>query len=61
MFILMGQLVYRAELAGDLYDCLQKWMGWLPGGLAVCRICFDIYDAILAYFAMICHEEFSLL
>ncbi len=38
MFILMGQLVYRADLAGDLYDCLQKWMGWLPGGLAIASV-----------------------
>lgn len=38
MFILMGQLVYRADLAGDLYDCLQKWLGWLPGGLAIASV-----------------------
>ena len=29
--------------------------------LAVCRICFDIYSAILTYFTMIHHEELSLL
>ena len=33
MFILMGQLVYRSDFASDLYTCLQKWLGWLPGGL----------------------------
>ncbi len=38
MFILMGQLVYRAEFASDLYDCLQKWTGWLPGGLAIATV-----------------------
>src|SRR3546814_9169810 len=27
MFILMGQLVYHARIAEDLYDCVQKWFG----------------------------------
>ena len=32
LFILMGQLVYQSKLAVDLYDCVQKWFGRLPGG-----------------------------
>jgi len=35
LFILMGQLVYRSGIAADLYDCVYKWFGRLPGGLAV--------------------------
>lgn len=38
MFILMGQLVYHSDLASDLYDCLQKWLGRLPGGLAIATV-----------------------
>lgn len=38
MFILMGQLVYHSDLAADLYDCLQKWLGRLPGGLAIASV-----------------------
>jgi C4-dicarboxylate transporter, DctM subunit len=38
LFILMGQLVAVGNLGRDLYDCVQKWMGWLPGGLAVTTV-----------------------
>lgn len=38
LFILMGQLVYRAGIATDLYDCTHKWFGRLPGGLAVTSV-----------------------
>lgn len=35
LFVLMGQLVYATRIAEDLFDCVYKWCGWLPGGLAV--------------------------
>lgn len=35
MFILMGLLLWRAGLTESLYDAGLKWLGWLPGGLAV--------------------------
>ncbi len=35
MFVLMGQLTYHAGIAPDLYDAVHKWLGRLPGGLAV--------------------------
>ena len=34
-FIFMGQLVYHTEIAADLYDFVHKWLGRIPGGLAV--------------------------
>lgn len=34
MFILMGLFVHRAELAEDLYDAANAWVGHLRGGLA---------------------------
>lgn len=38
MFILMGQLFYRGNLGKDLYDCVYRWVGRLPGGLALASI-----------------------
>ena len=35
LFVFMGQLAYHTELARDLYDCIYKWFGRLPGGIAV--------------------------
>ncbi len=38
LFILMGQLVSRSGIGEDLYDCVHKWAGRIPGGLAVTAI-----------------------
>lgn len=38
LFILMGQLIYRAKIATDLYECTYRWFGQLPGGLAVTAV-----------------------
>ena len=35
LFVLMGQLFYHGGLARDLYQGLRKWVGWVPGGLAI--------------------------
>jgi C4-dicarboxylate transporter, DctM subunit len=35
MFILMGLLLWKAGLTESLYAAGNKWLGWLPGGLAV--------------------------
>jgi tripartite ATP-independent transporter DctM subunit len=35
LFVLMGQLVFQTRIAADLYDFVHKWVGRLPGGLAV--------------------------
>ena len=37
-YLLMGQLVFRTGLATDLYDCIYKWLGRLPGGLAIASV-----------------------
>ncbi len=39
LFILMGQVFYLTGTGRRLYDGLSRWMGWLPGGLAVSTIC----------------------
>ena len=38
MFILMGQLVFHLRIAEDLYSCVQKWLGRLPGGMAITAV-----------------------
>ncbi len=38
LFIMMGQLVYHAGIASDLYDCVQKWFGRVYGGLAITSV-----------------------
>jgi tripartite ATP-independent transporter DctM subunit len=38
MFILLGELLLRSGIAGEMYDGLSKWLAWLPGGLMHCNI-----------------------
>lgn len=38
MFMLMGEMVSLSGLSEDLFDAAQKWMGRLPGGLAVAGV-----------------------
>lgn len=33
MFVLLGEIVLRSGIAERMYNALQKWLGWLPGGL----------------------------
>ncbi|MTI15835.1 TRAP transporter large permease [Rhodobacteraceae bacterium RKSG542] len=34
-FILIGFLAYYAGLTKQLFDASKKWLGWLPGGMAI--------------------------
>lgn len=38
LFLLMGEFVFQAGLSQELYDFGQKWLGHLPGGLAMATI-----------------------
>jgi C4-dicarboxylate transporter, DctM subunit len=38
VFILMGQLVSNTSLAGRLYTAAHKWVGGVPGGLAMTSV-----------------------
>lgn len=38
LFLLMGEFVFYAGLSRELYDFGQKWLGHLPGGLAMATI-----------------------
>lgn len=35
LFILMGQFAFHSRISADLYDAAYKWVGKLPGGLAL--------------------------
>lgn len=35
LFIFMGQLTYHTGLATDMYEVVYKWLGRVPGGVAV--------------------------
>lgn len=38
LYILMGHLIFFSRLAGDLFDSMYRWVGRLPGGLAVASV-----------------------
>jgi TRAP-type mannitol/chloroaromatic compound transport system permease large subunit len=38
LFILIGYLAFHAGITQSLFDAARKWLGWLPGGLAVASI-----------------------
>jgi len=37
-FILIGFLAFHAGMTVKLFDAARKWIGWLPGGLAVATV-----------------------
>ena len=38
LFILMGQIAFNAGISRRLYSCAYKWLGAMPGGLAVTTV-----------------------
>lgn len=48
LFILMGEFAFRSGLSAELYNCGNKWLGGLPGGLACATV------AASAFFGAIC-------
>lgn len=38
LFVLMGKMIYHTGIAEELFSCMQKWFGWLPGGLAMSAV-----------------------
>lgn len=38
LFIFMGTIAYNARIVADLFDCVRKWVGHVPGGLAVAGV-----------------------
>ena len=48
LFILMGEFCYRSGMSSGLYNAANKWLSWLPGGLACANL------AACAGFGAIC-------
>ena len=38
MFIFIGFLAFHAGMTQQLFDAARKWLGWLPGGLAIATV-----------------------
>jgi C4-dicarboxylate transporter, DctM subunit len=38
LFMFMAHVIFQSGLSMNLYDCANKWMGRLPGGLAIATI-----------------------
>jgi len=38
LFILIGFLAFYAGLTTRLFEAARRWMGWVPGGLAVATV-----------------------
>lgn len=38
MFILIGYLAFHAGITTSAFDAAKKWIGWVPGGLAVATV-----------------------
>src|SRR5512135_3741921 len=35
LFVLMGHVLAKSPIGGDLYTVATRWLSWLPGGLAI--------------------------
>lgn len=53
MFVLMGELAFRSGISKDLFNTAYKWLGKLPGGLAMSAI------AGCAGFAAVCGDSIA--
>ena len=38
LFVLMGHVLGKSPIGGDLYNVGARWLSWLPGGLAIASI-----------------------
>lgn len=38
LFILMAHFISKSRIAGDLYNCILKWIGHVPGGVGVSTV-----------------------
>jgi len=53
LFVLMGELAFHSGISRDLFDSAYKWLGRLPGGLAMSAV------AGCAGFAAVCGDSMS--
>jgi len=53
MFVLMGELAFRSGISQGLFETAYKWLGRLPGGLAIASV------AGCAGFAAVCGDSIA--
>ena len=53
LFILMAEIMVRSGISADLYTAMNKWLGRLPGGLAISSI------GACAIFAAVCGSSIA--
>ncbi|MBN2061405.1 MAG: TRAP transporter large permease subunit [Deltaproteobacteria bacterium] len=53
MFMIMGEITSVSTISNDMFDCANKWLGRLPGGLAVASV------GGCACFGAICGDSLS--
>lgn len=53
LFILMGELAFYSNISREMFDAASKWLGRLPGGLAIASV------TGCAGFAAICGDSFA--
>src|SRR5512139_1755989 len=41
LFILMAELIVKSEIVHDIFEAGYKWMGHLPGGVAIATVMAD--------------------
>lgn len=53
MFILMGEIAFRSGISRELFEAAYKWLGRLPGGLAIASV------AGCAGFSAVCGDSMA--
>ena len=38
LFVFMGKMIYHTGIAKELFECIERWIGFLPGGLAMSAV-----------------------
>lgn len=38
LFVFMGKMIYHTGIAKELFECIERWIGFMPGGLAMSAV-----------------------
>ena len=55
LFLLIGENLIHSGITGNAFDMMYKWLGWLPGGLAITTIATSaVFGAISGFAPAVC-------
>ena len=55
LFLLIGENLIHSGITGNAFDMMYKWLGWLPGGLAITTIATAaVFGAISGFAPAVC-------